>query len=114
MLLRRAIAHIVATRINGTNVVERISSNVRMFSNVTTSELKNDSNLDKPEFPGSKSQFTTELKFLDPTTYDTIPTFRVLDKSGQHVSESYADQLDLNLALRFYKGLLKFLVCFSK
>ncbi|KAJ6224127.1 hypothetical protein RDWZM_002672 [Blomia tropicalis] len=107
MLLRRAIAHIVATRINGTNVVERISSNVRMFSNVTTSELKNDSNLDKPEFPGSKSQFTTELKFLDPTTYDTIPTFRVLDKSGQHVSESYADQLDLNLALRFYKEMIK-------
>lgn len=74
----------------------------RRLAAKSESEVKHD---DRPEFPGSRSQFTTELKFVDPTSYDTIPIFRILDQSGKFISKHYSGQLDLNLAKRFYKGL---------
>jgi len=58
-----------------------------------------------PEFPGSRSQFTTQLKFIDPSSYPTIPVFRILDQNGQLVSNDYSGLLNLELAKRFHTGL---------
>ena len=77
----------------------------RLSTLKSESEAKYEADNEKPEFPGSRSQFTTDLKFVDPSSYDTIPIFRVLDQSGQCVSKQYSDHLDLDLAKRFYKGL---------
>lgn len=74
---------------------------------------------ERPEFPGSRSQFTTDLKFVDPNNYEPIPVFRVLDTGGNLVANDYSDAIDLELAKRFQKGLYRklllenFIHCFQ-
>ena len=63
---------------------------------------------DRPEFPGSRSKFTTELKFLDSSSYETIPTFRVLDQSGNFLLDKFSNSVDLNLIKKIYRGKVKF------
>ena len=77
----------------------------RLLTLKSESEVKHDANNERPEFPGSRSQFTTELKFVDPSSYDTLPIFRILNQKGQFISKNYSDQLDLKLAKRFFQGL---------
>lgn len=61
-----------------------------------------------PEFPGMKTKFTNNLKFLNRCDKEDIPAFRVLDCNGNFLSKQYENQLDLNLMKRFYRGKLIF------
>lgn len=40
---------------------------------------------DRPEFPGSKSEFVSKLEFLDPDNIEGIPVYRVLNKEGHFI-----------------------------
>jgi len=44
---------------------------------------------DRPEFPGSKAQYTDRMEFLKPDLYDGIPIYRVMDRKGKVI---HADQ----------------------
>lgn len=61
-----------------------------------------------PEFPGMRTKFTNNLKFLNRCEKEDIPAFRVLDCNGNFLSKQYENQLDLNLMKRFYRGKLIF------
>lgn len=43
---------------------------------------------EKPQFPGSRSEYTYKLSFLDPEKIPGIPVYRVLNKDGQMTESS--------------------------
>ena len=59
-------------------------------------------------FPGAvSSKFTNELAFQTPSTYDAIPTYRIMDSDGVIVDEARApkDVTDAE-AVKLYKDML--------
>ena len=45
----------------------------RPLSTSTPSDHSSDPYEERPQFPGSRSEWTQELKFIDPTNYEGIP-----------------------------------------
>lgn len=43
---------------------------------------------EKPEFPGSRSQFVHKLQFLQPDLLEGIPVYRVMNRKGEIIDES--------------------------
>ena len=52
---------------------------------------------EKPEFPGSRSQFVHELQFLQPDMIEGIPVYRVMNRKGQIIEESQDPKVGLVL-----------------
>lgn len=112
MIGRRFLGRLVSFAAGRQQKIKTTVGSVRQFgdSNQADSSAKNEQsgsriNNERPEFPGSRSQFTTDLKFVDPNSYDPIPVFRVLDTGGNLVAQEYSNAIDLELAKRFQKGL---------
>ncbi|XP_054164811.1 2-oxoisovalerate dehydrogenase subunit alpha, mitochondrial-like [Oppia nitens] len=67
-------------------------------------------NEERPQFPGSRSQWTQELRFVDPDSYPGIPVYRVVDKSGQPVVDDLKQlnqSIDKPFLIRLYRGMVK-------
>src|SRR5882724_4075242 len=59
-----------------------INGQIRYSSTTSGSDQTSDSFEERPQFPGSRSEWTQELKFIEPNSYEGIPVFRVIDKNG--------------------------------
>jgi len=58
-------------------------------------------------FPGAlNSKFTNTLEFLDPSTKEAIPTFRILNQYGEVVNEEYGVDTTDEEALQLYKNMV--------
>nr|CAD7453956.1 unnamed protein product [Timema tahoe] len=57
---------------------------------------------DKPMFPGFSAQWTDKLHFIDPTSYGTIPVYRVLDYGGNIINSSEDPKLDQSKVVEIY------------
>ncbi|KAL5008673.1 hypothetical protein ScPMuIL_014254 [Solemya velum] len=57
---------------------------------------------DKPEFPGSRSQFTSRLEFLEPDRFEGIPVYRVMSRNGEIPEKDQDPHLDKETVLKMY------------
>jgi len=48
---------------------------------------------DRPQFPGSRSQWIDKLEFIRPDLYDGIPVYRVMDRKGKVIDPSQDPQV---------------------
>lgn len=48
---------------------------------------------ERPQFPGSRSQWTEKLEFIRPDLYDGIPVYRVMDRKGKVIDPSQDPQV---------------------
>lgn len=108
MLWKRFFQHSLAVVPSTASKCGRFLSNQAQtaanLSKQQQQQLSKDESNDRPEFPGSRSQFTTELKFIDDSSYQTIPTFRVLKQTGEFEDEKYEKMVDLKLVQKIYYG----------
>ena len=54
---------------------------------------------DRPEFPGSRSQFVHKLQFLQPDLLEGIPVYRVMNRKGEIIEEDQDPQVCLYVHL---------------
>ncbi|XP_013189502.1 2-oxoisovalerate dehydrogenase subunit alpha, mitochondrial [Amyelois transitella] len=59
------------------------------------------------EFPGVKAPYVTEMKFLNETSYDPIPIYRVMDNNGGIVDSREEPNLDKETLLYMYKTMIQ-------
>ena len=48
---------------------------------------------ERPQFPGSRSQWSEKLEFIRPDLYDGIPVYRVMDRKGTVIDPSQDPQV---------------------
>ncbi|MCL4138533.1 UNVERIFIED_CONTAM: hypothetical protein GTU68_037079 [Idotea baltica] len=58
---------------------------------------------DKPNFPGSRSQWTEKLEFIQPDLYDGIPVYRVMNKKGEIINPDHDPNLDEATVIKMYQ-----------
>jgi 2-oxoisovalerate dehydrogenase E1 component alpha subunit len=60
---------------------------------------------DKPQFPGSRSSFTTKLEFINPEKFEGIPVYRVMDRQGVITDSSQDPKVNItHCCLGFYSS----------
>lgn len=57
---------------------------------------------EKPEFPGSRSQFVHKLQFLQPDLLEGIPVYRVMNRKGEIIDESQDPKIDKDTVIKMY------------
>jgi len=60
---------------------------------------------DKPNFPGSRSEFVSKPEFLDPDNIDGIPVYRCMNQNGEFIDESQDPKLDAATIIKMYKDM---------
>lgn len=61
---------------------------------------------DKPQFPGSRSDWTSQLEFLRPDHYAGIPVYRVMDRTGTVIESQGDPDLGKETLTKMYKGMV--------
>lgn len=79
------------------------SQAVRSLSDQSSTKLTQPD--DRPQFPGSRSDWTSKLEFLRPDAYPGIPVYRVMDRTGSLVDASLDPNLGQEVITRMYKGM---------
>lgn len=59
------------------------------------------------DFPGASAPYVTEMKFLNETSYDPIPIYRVMDNNGQIIDSREDPNLDKETLLHMYKTMVQ-------
>lgn len=44
---------------------------------------------DRPNFPGSRSNWTEKIEFVQPDLYDGIPVYRVMNRKGEVIDSNH-------------------------
>lgn len=89
------------------SAISRVRS-AKSLSTSTPGDRKPDAFEERPQFPGSRSDWTQELRFIDPTNYEGIPVFRVVDKNGNIFGrelKSLHEKFDKDFLQKLYRGL---------
>lgn len=71
----------------------------------STINTKLDQPDDKPQFPGSKSEWTTKLEFNNPDALPGIPVYRVMDRTGTVLNSALDPNLGKETITKMYKGM---------
>jgi 2-oxoisovalerate dehydrogenase E1 component alpha subunit len=82
------------------NLSESQTKSSKIIPNVISDE-------DRPQFPGSRSQWTQELKFVEPNSYDGIPVYRVINRNGRVVcndSQLMQPFLNKEFVIKLFRG----------
>ncbi|XP_052754827.1 2-oxoisovalerate dehydrogenase subunit alpha, mitochondrial [Galleria mellonella] len=86
-------------RLNGFRHLARLLSTHRKPNIV-----QNEKNAD---FPGAKAPYVTEIKFLNESSYDPIPIYRVLDNNGEVIDNNEEPNIDRDTLLNMYKSMIQ-------
>lgn len=60
---------------------------------------------DRPQFPGSKSRWTEKLQFVEPTLYDGIPVYRVMNRNGEIIDPSQDPMFKEEEVMKMYESM---------
>jgi len=69
----------------------------------TGCKLRNLEEKERPNFPGSRSEWTTSLDFVQPDIYDGIPVYRVMDPRGNVLVPEEDPQLADDVLVKMYQ-----------
>jgi len=58
---------------------------------------------ERPNFPGSRSDWTSKLEFVQPDIYDGIPVYRILDAKGKIIAPEEDPHLSEEKLVRMYR-----------
>ncbi|KAK6957056.1 hypothetical protein Daesc_002341 [Daldinia eschscholtzii] len=96
-LLRRASSSVLrGTRVPGLQQSARLASSI--------SQRQGASHV---SFPGAvKSAFTSDLKFVVPSDYPALPTYRAVDQDGNIVDHSFKPDLSEEEVVKLYRDML--------
>ncbi|RUS86565.1 hypothetical protein EGW08_005704 [Elysia chlorotica] len=72
---------------------------------VSQARCASTSEVDKPNFPGSKSKFVSQPFLLDPDDMEGIPVYRAMNRDGVFIDESQDPKFDDNTILKMYKDM---------
>lgn len=64
-------------------------------------------NTKNADFPGAKAPYVTEMKFLDETSYDPIPIYRVMDNNGGVFDIREEPSIDNDKLVNMYKTMVQ-------
>ncbi|KAK2709420.1 hypothetical protein QYM36_013175 [Artemia franciscana] len=73
------------------------------FSEASSISTHDNLGEDRPQFPGSRSQWTEKLEFIQPDIYDGIPVYRVMNTKGQIIDQTQDPQLPEETVVKMYK-----------
>lgn len=59
------------------------------------------------DFPGAKAPYATEIKFVNETSYDPIPIYRVLDNNGEIIDNRHDPNIDKDTLINMYKNMVQ-------
>lgn len=59
------------------------------------------------EFPGAKAPYTNEIKFLNESSYDPIPIYRVLDNNGEVINSREEPSIAREKLVHMYKTMVQ-------
>lgn len=59
------------------------------------------------EFPGAKAPYITEMKFLNQSSYDPIPIYRVLDNNGDVIDGREEPSIEKEKLVHMYKTMVQ-------
>lgn len=59
------------------------------------------------EFPGAKAPYVTEMKFLNETSYEPIPIYRVMDNNGNVLDIREEPNIDSDTLVYMYKTMIQ-------
>ncbi|KAJ8716406.1 hypothetical protein PYW07_003033 [Mythimna separata] len=82
------------------------STAVRLLSTHTRPEVEQNKTKNA-EFPGAKAPYVTEMKFLNETSYDPIPIYRVLDNDGSVIEKREEPSIDKDELINMYKTMVQ-------
>ncbi|XP_041352910.1 2-oxoisovalerate dehydrogenase subunit alpha, mitochondrial-like isoform X2 [Gigantopelta aegis] len=86
-------------------LTERLTLTLFMVSYSSTHKVSSTSFEDKPEFPGSRSQYVHKLEFLHPEILQGIPVYRVMNRNGKIIESDQDPQLTKDTVLKMYKDM---------
>ncbi|CAB3254354.1 unnamed protein product [Arctia plantaginis] len=64
-------------------------------------------NVKPAEFPGAKAPYVTEMKFLNETSYDPIPIYRVMDNNGAVFESKEEPSIEKDTLIHMYKIMIQ-------
>jgi len=59
---------------------------------------------DRPQFPGSRSLWTSKLSFIRSDTYEGIPVFRLMNRDGEIIEPDGDPNLGQDKITKLYRG----------
>ncbi|GIY85768.1 2-oxoisovalerate dehydrogenase subunit alpha, mitochondrial [Caerostris extrusa] len=71
----------------------------------TSQQIPKLEEFDKPQFPGSQSNWTEKLEFVRGDIYDDIAVYRVMNRDGNIIDPSHDPKLDREMVTKLYKGM---------
>ena len=78
---------------------------ISSFQAILTKKYFSTYDNEKPNFPGSKSEYVSEPEFLDPDQMDGIPVYRAMNRDGYFINESQdpkVNTLQYNTLINLY------------
>ncbi|XP_049872751.1 2-oxoisovalerate dehydrogenase subunit alpha, mitochondrial [Pectinophora gossypiella] len=78
---------------------------IRVLSTHTRPEVSH--NGGKADFPGAKAPYVNEMKFLNETSYDPIPIYRVINNNGEIIDNKEDPNIDKDTLLHMYKTMVQ-------
>ncbi|EFX84437.1 hypothetical protein DAPPUDRAFT_301077 [Daphnia pulex] len=84
--------------------IRSVAANCKRINIGSLSQVAREFSSDeRPQFPGSRSQWTEKLEFIRPDLYDGIPVYRVMDRKGKVIDPSQDPQLSQEMVTKMYK-----------
>lgn len=79
-----------------------------LFTRTRPESTQNNQANGKPaEFPGAKAPYVTEMKFLNETSYDPIPIYRVMDNNGAVFDSKEEPSIEKDTLIHMYKTMIQ-------
>ncbi|KAK7104546.1 2-oxoisovalerate dehydrogenase subunit alpha, mitochondrial-like [Littorina saxatilis] len=95
-----------ATLVGASETIQRTTACYFHRSSIIQSSGSNPGRFeDKPEFPGSRSQYVSKLEFIEPESQEGIPVYRVLNREGNIIEESEDPKLPKEIVTKMYRDM---------
>ncbi|XP_052057716.1 2-oxoisovalerate dehydrogenase subunit alpha, mitochondrial-like [Mytilus californianus] len=81
-------------------ITKIIGSQARQLSSSSSRQ-----NVDRPQFPGSRSEYSTKLEFIKPDDFKGIPVYRVMNAKGEIIPGGLDPKLDKETVQKMYHSM---------
>lgn len=109
-IARSRAASRLTTPVTGSTLARTSLGAIRMVSTTKPVELEKpiaQNGKNELIFPGAlRTTFVNSMKFMDPTTIDSMPTYRVIAPDGSQIDKSYKIDLPVDTILKMYKDMV--------
>ncbi|KAL2610880.1 hypothetical protein R1flu_022572 [Riccia fluitans] len=88
------------------NLSKVLSPTTRQLSGEPEKAFTDDENLEVLDYPGAKTSFTHELKFIPESAAEPVPCYRLVNDFGQPLPWAHLPEMDVKLAREIYSHMV--------